>query len=84
MCKHAHISHFIMGSMLSCYHGERTPDVPLLLERSRPGLAAAWVQRYVTKCQHVLYTCVGIMVVGCFILIESISFVKDLYSPLCT
>jgi len=31
----------------------------MLLEHSRPGLAAAWVQRYVTKCQHVLYTCVG-------------------------
>ena len=59
MCKHAHISHFIMGSTLSCCHGERTPDVPLLLEHSRPGLAAVWVQRYVTKCQHVLYTCVG-------------------------
>ena len=59
MCKHAHISHFIMGSTLSCCHGERTPDVPLLLKCSRPGLAAAWVQRYVTKCQHVLYTCVG-------------------------
>ena len=59
MCKHANISHFIMGSTLSCCHGERTPDVPLLLEHSRPGLAAVWVQRYVTKCQHVLYTCVG-------------------------
>ena len=65
MCKHAHISHFIMGSTLSCCHGERTPDVPLLLEHSRPGLAAVWVQRDVTKCQHVMYTCVGAKYFGC-------------------